>query len=241
MKGMRKLSEKQYEELSARYQDLFGQKAELEYRLQELQEETEYIRKQDVEIKNLHQNVRQLKHDMKNHLMVMASYLNNNEYDEAKSYMSEILDKLNTMHSYIETGNSLMNHIINEKLAYAKENGIDVKAEIENLSFAKMKSIDFSALLNNMLDNAIEASLHEEKPQLKVEILSKKGYEVIAVKNRISVSVLDANPLLETTKEDKNTHGMGTVQIEKIVEQYDGMCDFYEEDGFFCVTAFIPQ
>lgn len=236
-----KAFKQEHEALKQKYARLFGELSELKYALYKYQSEAEHVRSQDGEIRELHRSMRRLKHDMKNHLMVMASYLNNNEYDEAKAYMSEMLDKLNTMHSYIETGNSLMNHIINEKLAYAKENGIDVKAEIENLSFAKMKSIDFSALLNNMLDNAIEASLHEEKPQLKVEILSKKGYEVIAVKNRISVSVLDANPLLETTKEDKNTHGMGTVQIEKIVEQYDGMCDFYEEDGFFCVTAFIPQ
>ena len=241
MKGMRKLSEKQYEELSARYQDLFGQKAELEYRLQELQEETEYIRKQDVEIKNLHQNVRQLKHDMKNHLMVIASYLNEENYDSAKEYISQILDKLNTMHSYVETGNSLLNHILNEKLECAKGLGIAVKAEIENLAFAGMKSIDFSALLSNMLDNAIEASSEEEHPEIQISIKKSRGYETISIKNKITHSVLEKNPHLQTSKENTSGHGMGVLKIKTIVDTYGGMYDFYEEDRFFCVSVFLPQ
>lgn len=237
----RKAMKEEHEALKAKYASLFKETQELQYSLGKYKSEAEYIRNQDEEIRELNRSVRRLKHDMKNHLMVLASYLNNQEYEEAKSYMSELLDKLNTMHSYIETGNTLMNHIINEKLAYAKDKGIDVKAEIENLPFAKMKSMDFSALLSNMLDNAIEASLKEDKPQMYVEISKKKGYEVICVKNRITGSVLNANPELRTTKEDTKMHGIGTVQIEKIVEAYDGMCDFYEEDGFFCVTAFVPQ
>jgi len=239
--GMGKLSKKQYEELSVRYQEIFGQKAELEYRLQELQEETEYIRKQEAEIKNLHQNVRQLKHDMKNHFMVIASYLIEENYVDAKEYISQILDKLNTMHSYVETGNSLLNHILNEKLEYAKGQGITVKAEIENLAFERMKSIDFSALLSNMLDNAIEACVTEESPEIQISIKKNRGYETISVKNKITQSVFAENPHLETSKENSMGHGMGVLKIKSIVETYGGMFDFYEEEGFFCVSVFIPQ
>lgn len=244
MKSYRTLA-REYEELQKRYAKLFGEREELAYRLQEMKEETEYMRKQDAEVKSLHQNVRQLKHDMKNHFMVLASYLNEENIDRAKEYTSEILGKLNAMHSYVETGNSLLNHILNEKLELARTKGISVKAEIENLAFEGMKSIDFSALLTNMLDNAIEASegLCEKActPELHITIQAVRGYESICVKNRIAASILQSNPRLESTKEDKEKHGIGVGKIKAITEEYNGMVDFYEEEGFFCVKVFIPQ
>lgn len=226
--------------LNEQYSVLLSEKAELEYELAELRASAENIQKQDSEIHALHENVRRIKHDMKNHLMVIASYLNGGDYESARTYTSQILDKLNSVHSYIETGNSLLNHILNEKLNRARENGISVKAEIENLSFAKMESLDFSALLSNILDNAIEACGNENSPEIEVVISQRRGYETILVKNKISASVLAANPELSTTKADGASHGMGIPQIRAITAKYGGMCDFYEEYGYFCACAFIP-
>lgn len=242
------------EELKEKYVTLFEKEAELRYQYENLLKETEEMRSQDMELRELHQNVRQLKHDMKNHLMVLAAYLNDGEYDPAKAYTSELLDKFSTMHSYIETGNVLLNHIINEKFSYAKSLGILVKAEIENLAFEKMNRMDFSALLSNMLDNAIEALEREkgkermekeagnpDKLQLQVIIATHRGYETISVKKQIFSSVLAENPELETSKEEKERHGLGVRKIKSIAEQYGGMVDFYEEDNFFCVKVFIPK
>lgn len=228
--------EQEYAALSEKYSRALSEKSELEYELKELKSTAESIRKQDDEIHTLHENVRRIKHDMKNHLMVIASYLNGSDYDNAKAYTSQILDKLNAAHSYIETGNSLLNHILNEKLNKARENGVSVKAEIENLSFGRMESLDFSALLSNLLDNAIEANPTE----ISVVISQRRGYETIFVKNTINKSVLAENPDLKTTKSDGTSHGMGIPQIKAITEKYGGMCDFYEEDGYFCACAFIP-
>ncbi len=242
MIGKNKDLEKRYGELNKKYIQIFSEKSELEYELKMLKEETDFIKKQDEEIRELHENARKLKHDIKNHLMVITSYINSAEYDKAKQYTSEVLEKFNSMHSYVETGNSLMNHIINEKLQYAREKGILIKAEIENLEFKQMKAMDFSAVLSNMLDNAIEASENEKNivPEIHVSIVRCKGYETIGIKNRIEKSVLEANPDLCSTKNEKN-HGLGVAQIKSIVEAYQGMYDFYEEDEFFCVKIFIPE
>lgn len=223
------------------YLNLLAQTSELEYRLSMQKEEVAYSRKQESDIRSLHQSVRQLKHDMKNHLMVLASYLNSRDYEAAKTYTSEILDKLNAMHSYIETGNSLLNHILNEKLELARSYGIAVRAEIETLSFSRMRSIDFSALLTNLLDNSIEASKNEPDGELLLCIFQERGYDAVSVKNKIGKSVLKETPELHSTKEEKELHGIGISQIKEIVTAYDGLYDFYEEEGYFCSRVFIPQ
>lgn len=242
--GRKAERKKEFEELTEKYDRLYSEYQELKYSFGEMKVNSDEIEKQSEEIRQLHESMRSLKHDMKNHLMVTLSYLNDGDEESARSYISQIINKLNAIHSYIETGNSLLNHILNEKLSEARENGIDVKAEVENLAFERMESMDFSALLSNMLDNAIRACIIErdsgKSSEIIVKIYKSKGYDSIVVKNRISASVLADNPELNTTKDDPDEHGKGVPQIRSISEKYEGMCDFYEEDGYFISCVFIP-
>lgn len=239
MKTYQKLK-KDYEELLERYAQLSGEHMELDYQYRMLLQKSGQEMKQNQEIYQIHENARKLKHDMKNHVMVVASYLQEQKTEEAKRYLSEMLDKLNRMYTYVETGNSLLNHILNRKLEEAQKQGIRIKAQIENLSFARMESMDFSAVLTNLLDNAIEAKC-EEDPVLEVEIVRKRGYDCIGVKNRVGSRVLLENPELRTTKENGTQHGFGILQVREIVEKYEGMVEFFEEDGMFLVWVMIPS
>ncbi len=236
-----RLLQENYQELEKKYMSAQAERLEMAYQLRIQQEKLELAERQDVEIHELHQCARQLKHDMKNHLMVIASYLNAQDVESAKTYSSAILGKLNKMHSYVETGNLLMNHILNEKLSYAREKGISIKAEIENLTFSKLKHIDFSAMLSNLLDNAIEANLGLVSPEMVITIVKCKGYETICIKNKVHESVLLSNPELKSTKANPGVHGIGLLQVKEIVNANNGLIDFYEEGHFFCVGIFIPE
>lgn len=223
----------EYNTLDAAYELAIARNMELEYKYKQLDAMYQREADQSEEIKRLHEKARRLKHDMKNHILVIAAYLNSNENDNAKDYLSQILNKLNQMYSYIETGNSILNYIINTKLEFANKNEIAIKAEVENLPFASLESVDLSALLSNLLDNAIEASLHVADPLIIVEIRKRRGYDTILIKNRIHTSILASNPELRTTKAEKLEHGIGISQIQELVLKYDGMLEFYEEEGMF--------
>lgn len=235
-----KKNENNEEEFEKRYSEVLSENMDLKLSLEIIQKDYDKQKDMASEIKSLHKKTRTLKHDMKNHIMVITSYLNDGQHDQAKNYLSKISDNLNKMYTYIETGNSLLNYIINTKLQFAKENGIDVKAEIENLTFAQIGSVDFSALLNNLLDNAIEASLNSNDKKIVVNILRKRGYDTILVKNKISKSVLKNNANLISTKKNKEEHGYGLKHIKSIMDKYGAMLDIYEEEDFFCVYVVCP-
>lgn len=211
---------------------------DLERKLSEL--EHDYATQKDMaeEIRRIQEQSRTLKHDMKNHTLVMLSYLEENRIEEAKKYVSTILDKLNLMYTYVNVGNSVLNYIVNRKLSKAKEQQIEIKAEIENLAFSYMDSVDFSSLLNNLLDNAIEAAARAEQKKIAVSIVNRKGFDTINVKNSIAETVLTNNPSLQSTKEEPG-HGLGMPQIRKIVEKYDGILDIYEGNGMFAVQVIL--
>ena len=230
-----KESKTKYEENDKLLTKYVSDNLDMEKELKSVKSDFEKQKELENEIKKTEEQMRLLKHDMKNHILVIAGFIEQGKMNEAKQYVSDILDKLNKMYSYVNVGNALLNYIINSKLSKAKELGIEIKAQIENLEFAYMDSMDFSALLNNVLDNAIEAAVKAYKKYIEVKILSVKGFDTICVKNTVESSVLERNPNLVTTKEDDG-HGYGLKQIKGIVEKYDGMLDIEEDNGMFIIN-----
>ena len=231
-----KNSEKTIQEKDAELTKYVMENVDMQKQIAEAECDYKYQKEMADEIIKIQNQSRALKHDMKNHTLVIMSYLEKGQIKEARQYTSDILDRLNAMYTYVSVGNSLLNYIINHKLSRAKEMKIDIKAEIENLSFSYMDSIDFSSLLNNMLDNATEAAVQTKRKMLFVTITHQKGFDIIHVGNSIDHSVLEQNPGLETSKNEP-AHGVGMKQIKKIIEKYDGVLDIYEEQDLFHVVA----
>ena len=236
-KSKKKLEQKQKEQDQMLTQYV-AKNLDMEKQLKDMTQDFEKQQSMAAEIKRIQQQIRSLKHDMKNHTLVILSYLEEEKPEEARVYAGELLDMLNKMYTYVNVGNSLLNHIMNHKLSEAKEAGIEIKAEIENCAFSFMDSVDFSALLNNLLDNAIAGALDSREKKLEVQISYQKGFDVITVKNSIDSSVLLNNPDLISTKEEAG-HGLGMKQIKSIVEKYNGNIDIYEKNNKFVVSIML--
>ncbi len=236
----RKKEQAEYEEQGKLLTRYAADYLDMEKRASQLTEVYERQQEKAGELEQTQQQIRLLKHDMKNHTLVILSCLEAGRPEEAKRYAGEILDKLNRMYTYVHVGNSLLSYIINSKLSKAGELGLEIKAEIENLSFSYMDSVDFSALLGNMLDNAIRGALHSAEKRLEVNIAARRGFDVITVKNSIDQSVLETNPGLRTSKEEPG-HGYGLQQIRAVTEKYEGTVDIYEKEGRFVVSVLLTD
>lgn len=234
----RKQLQIKYDELDQMLTGYVADNLDMEKQLSQVQNDYNIQQEMADEIKRMQEQSRLLKHDMKNHTMVMLSFFEENKIEEAKIYAGEILDKLNKMYTYVNVGNSLLNYIINHKLSEARESGIEIKAEIENLAFDYIDGVDFSALLNNVLDNAIKGALLSKDKRLEVKIFSQKGFDIITVKNSIDESVLENNPGFISTKEESG-HGHGMKQIRSITEKYNGDIDIYEKNHMFVVSIML--
>lgn len=235
---LKRTYKKKYDEQDKLLTEYIARNLELEKKLSEMESDYQIQRQMAEEIKRIQEQVRLLKHDMKNHTMVILSYLEEKRIEEAKIYAGEILNKLNRMYTYVNVGNALLSYIMNHKLSEAKEKELEIKAEIENLPFTYMDSVDFSALLNNILDNAIRGAAASKERKIEVQIYQQNGMDIVTVKNSIDESVLDKNPTLVSTKKEAG-HGYGMKQIKGIVEKYDGMMDVYEKKQMFVVSVML--
>lgn len=197
---------------------------------------------QFAEIQKKYDELRKLRHDMKNHLQCILMLIDDNDSKQAKEYISDIIGtKLEFTFEYLNTGNKIVDAVANTKLAQCKNEDIETIIRTSDFSL-DIDETDICIILSNLFDNAIEACRKSDSNRLiYFEISKKKSYVNIIIKNKINNSVLQTNPQMTTTKENKNFHGIGIKSIKNIINKYDGMIDFYEENNCFCVDVWIPE
>ena len=138
------------------------------------------------------------------------------------------------------TSDNTLNAVLNNKLDTCNEKHISLDVKI-SASIPEDKSIDICVILSNLLDNAIRAQQNIDKKHITVKMYSQNDMIYLVVSNHIKESVLRDNPKLETTKEDKATHGLGLKSIKRRVSDMDGMYKISEKGDSFTTTITIPM
>ena len=214
--------------------------------VREYEEKSEYIllnQKVDMQKKSLEESMetynsmRQLRHELKNHMFYMNALLKQEKLEELKNYFNQIYS-IEYAFDMIESGNNVINAILNQKSAYAKSKNIRV---IINATLPESLDIDESlvcAVISNLFDNAIEACEHLTKPEISMTLRQKGKHFHILCKNTVAYDVLKENALLATTKKTPY-HGIGLQVVKSVVNAYDGVIDFYIEDMMFVVNAML--
>ncbi len=190
--------------------------------------------------KRIYEQIRAIRHELRNHLTLVRQQIEGGHTDEALAYIDDFQGRIYSLSNFVQTDNETLNFILNTHLSKAASLGIATKVRIEETRIP-CKDIDLHSLLGNMLSNAIESLDASNGPKdLQVEITRQGGYISVLVRNRIETSVLDVNPHLVTTKEDVAQHGFGVRIIQAVARKYNGFVDYYEKEGFFCVQVLIP-
>lgn len=179
---------------------------------------------------------KKIKHDIKNHLLVISGFIKDNKGAEAQDYIKEVAGNVDNICSYISLEDPVINYIVNSKIEAANNKLINVKTVVDSaISMPGINEYELCSIIGNILDNAIENT--KSDGNMIIDIGEKKGYFNISVKN----SVDSFNNLsLATTKADKENHGLGLSIIKENISKYNGILDIYNEDDMFCVSAYLP-
>ena len=191
------------------------------------------------ESKRSFDTLKSIRHDFKNQLLCMRVLLEKEQYDELRNYFDDLAGEASPFLTQIRTGNPAIDAVLNNKSALANAKKIPMQLQLSALPEIHVRNLDLCAILSNLLDNAIEASANIKEPNIKVKIASFQQCLQIAVSNEAAQDVLQNNPKLETTKLDKDSHGLGISIIQNIVKQYDGSISFTAEEGRFHVNVLI--
>ncbi len=191
-------------------------------------------------------NERRKIHDFKNQIGCIEGLLSSGAYLEAREYARTLNQNLIEEGNYINVGHAVINSIMNQKFKEAKKKKIRMVFQLSHLDQINIKDEDIVILLTNLLDNAIEACeriyhLSNENSRLiiKVRFVQEKDRIVISTKNPIVDEQIKINGKLLTTKDDKNSHGFGLLNIQYVINKYHGEDIISTGKGFFTHTVIL--
>lgn len=206
-----------------------------------LEGQIEDIKRHIGKVERLYGDIRSLKHDMGNHLTTLEGLYRRNEAMEAGRYASRLKEQLKEMSSEIKSGNPVTDVILSEKEKEAKERGISFACSFFYPQGTRINAFDVSILLNNALENAIEAAVECEKPYITVTSYRKRNAYMIELENSSGhMAALDEeNGLPLTTKAEKEGHGLGLRNIRKVAQKYNGDIDIEQKENRFILSIML--
>lgn len=193
-------------------------------------------------IQESHMKVKKLYHDINNHICCIDNLKNNSS--EVDEYISNLNDEIKEFKCIYNTGNMILDIIINEKSKVCTNKGINFTCDINFSKVNFIKPIDVSSIFDNILDNAIEAcdKISNEKIDKYIRIKGTiiKSFFIIKCENSKVNSVKIYKDILLTDKIDKFMHGIGIQSVKSSLEKYNGEILFEDEKNKFMINIYIP-
>lgn len=145
------------------------------------------------------------------------------------------LESCNALLSRMHSGNPVADALLFGKTSVCQKLNIRFEVESCQLPEGKLKEIELTSLLSNLLDNAIEAAAASgsEDPFIRLNCNYRSGVLFVRVENSKDPSAMPMKNQMHTTKKDKSAHGLGLQILNKIIEKYDGVLKMEDKGSTF--------
>lgn len=177
-----------------------------------------------------HDEVRKIRHDMKNQLQVMRYLLRDQKYEEVEQNIYDLTEELEVSKVSI-SGNVYIDAVLRQKMNEYSD--IKFKLDVVISKDFKMNGTDLVSLLTNIIDNACEELNRIQEHKMSLIIKGSSKQLIITERN-----LCRKNHNFKTTK-NKKEHGYGLKIIQEIVNKYDGNIEKHIIDDMYELSIFI--
>ena len=188
------------------------------------------------ELQDMHDNLRTFKHDFNNIIQSIGGYLDKDDMDGLRKYYTGLLADCKITVNLAALDPNVINspaiyNILSSKYYKANENNIVMNIE----SFLNLKEIEdnmkiyeFVRMFGILLDNAIEAAKECNKKEINVYFRKELNRHrlLIIVENTYKNKDVNIDKIFEknyTSKNDKESHGLGLYEVRKILNRNNNL------------------
>jgi flagellar basal body-associated protein FliL len=192
------------------------------------------------------QEIRSIRHEMKNHLACIHGLYKADKLDEMEQYITQLIETSEVSSDLLDTGNDIVNAILNEAQSRYRKERIAIRLEGGFPPQLHIAPMDLCVIIANIISNAVEAiqrleQKEEEFHYVDMKISSFKNELYINVRNPIDEKIHIVNGVPVTSKKDKDLHGFGISNVIQRVEKYQGSFQFHIENNEFCVEISLKN
>ena len=181
------------------------------------------------------EEIRRIRHDVKNNIGIIASYIQLGEYDEAMAYTKSISNEIERATSHIHIGEHHIDSVINRKITAMKDYNIKFEKDFSSCHLGNIDVNKICLILSITLDNAIEACKDIENAYIRLSIKCKKNYFIIKVENSI-IPGTKIDFTKTSKKVDIHNHGFGMKKLQSIAKEYHGDVEACAYDNHVIVS-----
>lgn len=215
----------------------------LENQIQQMQKEVQ-------EIQDIYVDMRGLRHDLRGHINNITQYVkkqNNTDVEELNNYIRNMEETVSRLDFGYQTGNPITDIIIHQKKQEADRAGVKFSVDFSYPKELQIDVYDIGVILNNALENAIEAAawLNRNK-YVSLHSYVKGNLFFVEVENSFAREIVmnQESGLPESSKLNKKLHGMGLTNIQRCARKYKGDIDIVigtskQEQQIFNLTIML--
>lgn len=196
------------------------------------------LKMQEIYYSNLIQSqeeTRSLWHDIKKYMLAMENLVASNKQDKAVSESLKLKDKLRRIEFLVDTGNPIIDGILNYSAEQAKMHNIDIDFDVWIPPELPFSSSDLYVIIGNTVDNAITACTHvtpNTKRNIHLTLRQNNHILLYEIENPYNTSI--ATPR-------NHLHGYGLENVKTCVEQNNGHMIIKKNSGIFQVSIQLSK
>ncbi|EGT0685132.1 sensor histidine kinase, partial [Clostridium perfringens] len=195
-------------------------------------------------IEELLDKFREDEHEYKNHLNTLNAMVALSDDYELKSNVSEYIMNIKEQEKYSRLKyikSTILKAILYNKIIVCEEKGIKFTYDVIcDFDEAPLDNTEQTILLNNLLNNAIEAVEMLSKKYINLKIVQGVKYEVMVENNLGENVIINQSEMFKKGMSSKGKgRGFGLYNIKKIVERYKGTIQLSTNKSFFRIQVTI--
>jgi sensor histidine kinase regulating citrate/malate metabolism len=197
-------------------------------------------------LEGFNKTLRAQRHDYLNHIQVIYSLMELEEYDEARNYIEPVYKDIVRVSKALKTSKPAVNALLQAKLQMAEKNKIDMELEIKSdLKHLNVEPWEFCRVIGNIIDNGIFAlKLKPDNRYMLVEFMEDLENIKINISNNgdvISKEIIDKIFDEGFTTKGIKGEGLGLSIVKEIVENSAGKVIVKSDENRTCFEVTLPK
>lgn len=184
---------------------------------------------------------RRTKHDIRHHIVVLDSYLQNGDTDKAREYLNSYKNTLPDDSKIVFCPHNVINALLLYHAQHAKNQKTDYDVVVMDIPQSiNLPDGVLTVVIGNILENALEAcsTYTQSKRFVTIRGKAQNNSFFFSVENSYSgETVKDKKGEYLSTK--NSGRGLGIASVRSIVERYNGIMEIAEKDRIFSVSVFL--
>lgn len=189
-------------------------------------------------MENLNVALRSQRHDFLNHIQVLYSLIELEEYDEVTNYLNRLYGDLESLNKHIKTGQPAINALLLAKEQTALGHDIQYKTLIQSkMTDPSLPPWEICRCLANIIDNSITAVKGADYPYVRITLSEDIHSYYISIENNgpmIPRDSYDSIFVAGFTTKNKTGHGMGLHIVKQTLEKFGGSIALQSDEESTC-------